>query len=46
MNSEELELSLRNEFETCLKEKLADLRQEMVQFQKKVEAEFERRRYK
>ena len=42
MNSEELELSLRNEFESCLKDKLAEIRQEMVQFQEKVEAEFEK----
>ncbi len=42
MNSEELELSLRNEFESCLKDKLAGIRQEMVQFQEKVEAEFEK----
>ncbi len=42
MNSEELELSLRNEFESCLKDKLAEIRQEMVQFQERVEAEFEK----
>lgn len=40
MNSEELELSLRNEFESNLKNTLADIRQEMIQFQEKVEAEF------
>lgn len=42
MNSEELELSLRNEFESCLKDKLAEIRQEMVQFRERVEAEFEK----
>lgn len=42
MNSEELELSLRSEFESCLKDKLAEIRQEMVQFQERVEAEFEK----
>ena len=42
MNSEELELSLRNEFESNLKNTLADIRQEMVQFQEKVEAEFQK----
>ena len=42
MNSEELELSLRNEFESNLKNTLADLRQEMVQFQEKVQAGFDK----
>ena len=42
MNSEELELSLRTEFESYLKNVLADMRQEMSQLQEKVEAEFEK----
>lgn len=42
MNSEELELSLRNEFESCLKDRLAEIRQEMVQFHERVEAEIEK----
>ncbi|CAN5405875.1 hypothetical protein BH10ACI1_BH10ACI1_31400 [soil metagenome] len=40
MNSEELELSLRNEFESNLKDTLADIQQEIVLLQEKVEAEF------
>lgn len=40
MNSEELELSLRTEFESYLKDVLADMRQEITEFQEKVEAEF------
>lgn len=40
MNSEELELSLRNEFESHLKESLAEMKQEVAQFQEKLEAEF------
>lgn len=42
MNSEELELSLRNEFENNLRDTLVGVRQELVQFQEKVEAEFEK----
>ena len=42
MNSEELELSLRNEFESHLKNVVADMRQEFSQFQEKVEAEFDK----
>lgn len=42
MNSEELELSLRTEFEEQLKSVFADMRQEMTQLQEKVEAEFEK----
>ena len=42
MNSEELEQSLRTEFENYLKDVLADMRQEFVQFQEKIESEFER----
>ena len=42
MNSEELEQSLRTEFESYLKDVLADMRQEFVQFQEKIESEFER----
>ena len=40
MNSEELEQSLRAEFESYLKDVLADMRQEFSEFQNKVEAEF------
>ena len=40
MNSEELELSLRTEFESYFKSVLAEMRQEMTEFQEKVEAEF------
>ncbi|HMQ04704.1 MAG TPA: hypothetical protein PKD26_12365 [Pyrinomonadaceae bacterium] len=42
MNSEELELSLRTEFESYLKGFLADLRQEVSDFQKSFETEFEK----
>ncbi len=42
MNSEELELSLRTEFESYLKDVFADMRQEISQFQEKIEAEFEK----
>ena len=44
MNSEELELSLRTEFESYLKDALADVRQEMSGLQEKIEAEFEKHR--
>ena len=42
MNSEELELSLRTEFESYLKGFLADLRQEVSEFQRNFETEFEK----
>ncbi len=42
MNSEELELSLRTEFESYLKGVLADLRQDVSEFQKNFEAEFDK----
>lgn len=42
MNSEELELSLRTEFESYLKGFLAEFRQEVSEFQKNFEAEFEK----
>lgn len=42
MNSEELEQSLRTEFEIYLKGVLADMKQEMVQLQEKIETEFEK----
>lgn len=42
MNSEELELSLRTEFESNLKDVFAEMRQEVAQLQEKIEAEFER----
>lgn len=44
MNSEELELSLRSEFESHLKMVVADMRQEFTQLQAKVEAEFEKQK--
>ena len=42
MNSEELELSLRTEFESYLKGVLADIRQDVSEFQKNFESEFEK----
>ena len=42
MNSEELEQSLRSEFETYLNTVFADLRQETAEFQNKIQAEFDR----
>jgi hypothetical protein len=42
VNSEELEQSLRTEFESYLKEVFAGVRQEVSEFQKKIEAEFEK----
>lgn len=42
MNSEELELSLRTEFESHLKDVLADMRQEFSRFQENVNAEFDK----
>lgn len=42
MNSEELELSLRTEFESYLKNTLADIRQEVSEFQSKFQTEFEK----
>jgi hypothetical protein len=42
VNSEELEQSLRTEFESYLKNVLADMRQEVADFQKQFEAEFEK----
>lgn len=42
MNSEELELSLRTEFESYLKNTLADIRQEVSDFQSKFQTEFEK----
>ena len=42
MNSEELEMSLRTEFESHLKDVLADMRQEFSQFQEKFQAEFDK----
>ncbi len=44
MNSEELEQSLRTEFESYLKKVLADMRQEFSEFQNKVESEFVKHR--
>ena len=42
MNSEELERSLRSEFENYLKSVVADMRKESTEFQSKIEAEFDR----
>ena len=42
MNSEELEQSLRSEFETYLNSIFADLRQETAEFQTRIQAEFDR----
>ncbi len=44
MNSEELEQSLRSEFETYLNGFLAEMRQESAEFRNKIEAEFDRQR--
>ncbi|MEZ5424978.1 MAG: hypothetical protein R2747_01820 [Pyrinomonadaceae bacterium] len=41
MNSEELEQSLRTEFESYLKKVLDDMRQEVSQFQQKIDTELE-----
>lgn len=42
MNSEELERSLRTEFESYLKDVVAGMRQDVSEFQKMVETEFEK----
>jgi hypothetical protein len=42
VNSEELEISLRTEFENYLKDALADMRQEVSQIQEKVETELDK----
>ena len=44
MNSEELELSLRTEFESYLKGVLAEMRQEATEFQSRIEAEFDKQK--
>jgi hypothetical protein len=44
VNSEELELSLRTEFENYLKGVLAGMQQDVAEFQKNFEAEFEKHR--
>jgi hypothetical protein len=44
VNSEELERSLRTEFESYLKDALADVRQEVSGLQETIEAEFEKHR--
>ena len=44
MNSEELEQSLRSEFENYLKDLLAEMKQEAAEFQKKIEGEFDKHR--
>ncbi|HQZ82304.1 MAG TPA: hypothetical protein PLR83_03725 [Pyrinomonadaceae bacterium] len=41
MNSEELELSLRSEFESYLKDVIAEMKGEVSDFQKKIEAELD-----
>jgi hypothetical protein len=44
VNSEELEQSLKTEFESYLKATLAELKQETVDFQQRIEAEFEKQK--
>jgi hypothetical protein len=44
VNSEELEQSLRSEFETYLKSALTDVRRESEEFQQRIEAEFDRQK--
>ena len=44
MNSEELERSLRSEFENYLKGVIAELRQETAEFQQRIAGEFEKQR--
>jgi hypothetical protein len=44
VNSEELELSLRSEFEAQLRAVLADVQQQATDFQQKIDAEFEKHR--
>lgn len=44
MNSQELEQSLRAEFETYLKDVLAEMKQDVSDFQAKIESEFEKHR--
>ncbi len=42
MNSEELELSLRSEFENYLKTVVEEMKQDVAEFQSKIDAEFEK----
>lgn len=44
MNSEELEQSLKTEFESYLKSVLAEMKQETAEFHSKIEAEFEKQK--
>ncbi|MEQ1604022.1 MAG: hypothetical protein ABL999_04065 [Pyrinomonadaceae bacterium] len=44
MNSEELEQSLKTEFESYLKSVLAEMKQETTEFQSRIEAEFEKQK--
>lgn len=44
MNSEELEQSLKSEFESYLKSVLAEMKQETAEFYSKIEAEFEKQK--
>lgn len=44
MNSEELELSLRSEFENYLKGVISELRQETAEFQAKIQSEFDKQK--
>lgn len=44
MNSEELELSLRTEFENYLKNVVDEMKQDVADFQSKIDAEFEKHR--
>lgn len=44
MNSEELELSLRTEFENYLNSALSELKNEVAEFQKRIDSEFDKHR--
>lgn len=44
MNTEELELSLRTEFENYLKSVIAEMRQETAEFQNKIQSEFDKQK--
>lgn len=44
MNTEELELSLRTEFENYLKSVISEMRQETAEFQNKIQSEFDKQK--
>lgn len=44
MNTEELELSLRTEFENYLKNVISEMRQETAEFQNKIQSEFDKQK--